>query len=288
MSSVDPAGDRDGHAGDLISAHVDGELDAATDAWVRDHLAGCAPCRAASAEAVAARDWVRGLPGVDSTSLVESLLARHRSTVRVGAAFVGMAAVVLGALALSASAIRAEVVVDIDGFVAAHVATAPTSGASSDARSGVATAVGIEAMGEVRRVDSVGRPYSAPPAMIGNRASLSRNAIFDGHDLAVVAYSDGESSVSVFQQPGILRWDLLPEGRIETVGLRRVWVLVGPAVAPTVMVAEAGDVVFTVVADDRGAAVTVIDGLPDRDRSSTWERVHDSCSRLTEVFALGG
>ena len=273
----------DGHAGDLVSAHLDGELDEATETWVRSHLEECEVCRTAADGAAAARAWVHAMPAVDSASLVEGVIARHRSVVRLGAGFVGVAAVVLGALALSSAVIRVELVPDVERLVIAH-GDGPAAG---DSVAHLA-ARGLGSIEGVRPVESIGRPYSAPPAMIGNRASLSRRAIFDGRDLVAVSYGDGASTVSVFEQPGRLRWDLLPAGHLEQLGRRQVWVLDRSGDDPTVLVTEAGHLVVTVVSDDRAAALTVIDGLPDIERESTWERIHDACSRLTEAFAVGG
>ena len=45
MTTSDAAVPADGHAGDLVSARLDGELDATTAAWVDAHLAACEPCQ---------------------------------------------------------------------------------------------------------------------------------------------------------------------------------------------------------------------------------------------------
>jgi hypothetical protein len=281
-----PPADRE-HAGDLVSAHLDGELDPATDAWVRAHLDGCASCRTAAAEARTAKEWLRSLPAIDATPLVSSLLDRHRAIIRTGAAFVSAAAVVLGALALTSAVLRPDVVPDVDALASAH----DTALSGPDRAAGVAGRVeaamvsaGMDQTG-LDRVDRVGRPYAAPPAMIGNRASLSRQGVFDGEDLTVVVYGDGETAVSVYQQPGRLDWDRLPTGTIEAVADRRVWVREAD---PTVMITEVGDLVITVVSDDRAAMRTVVDGLPERRRNTTWHRLHDASARFVEVFVLAG
>ena len=282
-------GDRpaDGHAGDLVSAFLDGELDAETEAWVRAHLETCERCRATADETAVARSWVRALPVVDSTPVVEGLLARHRTLIRVGSAFVGLAAIVLGSLALTAAVIRPPVVPQVDALVAAHVvATSEAAASGDDTGSDPWPMAGLRAMDGAHRVDSVGHPYSAPAAMIGNRARLSRRLMYDGHDLTMVVYSDGTRSVSVFQQPGRLDWSGLPAGRVEQVGARAVWER--PGDSPTVMVTEMGHLVVTVVAPDRAAALTVIDGLGETRRGSVWDHVHDACSRFTDVFAIEG
>lgn len=256
----------DGHAGDLVSALLDGELDEQTTEWVQAHLASCERCRAAADDAEAARSWLRAAPTVDASPVVESVIARRRRLVGTGLAFVGVAAVALAALALTSAVIHPTVVPDVDDLVATHESSAH------------------ERMEGVQSVEEAGGPYATPPGMEGTRVSLSRLAVFDGRDLTTVVYADRESEVSVFQQPGHVDWDGLPPGRADRIGGRTVWVRPG---SPVVVVTEVGDLVVTVVADRDEAAHAVVAGLPEPTRSSTFDRVHDSCQRLIQVFALG-
>lgn len=276
----------DGHVGDLVSAHLDGELDAETTAWVRDHLDGCAPCRVLAAETETARAWLRSLPGVDATPVVEQLLARHRATIRAGAVFVGLAAVVMGSLALTAAVIRSDVVPDVDALVAAHVAASDTD----DSDGAVEVRFDLERMSGAKGVGRVGTPYMAPMAMGVDRETLSRRAVYDGDDLTVVVYDTGSAVVSVFQQPGRLDWGGMPPGRIGDHGGRTVW---SPAARsggrePAVLVAQIGHLVVTAVSDDPDAAAAVVAALPEGHRDSSWDRLHDACSRFTAVFTLRG
>ena len=268
----------DGHAGDLVSAWLDGELDPATTTWVDEHLAGCDPCRAAADEARLARQWVRSLPSVDGSEVVSGFLGRHRAMIRTGTTLVGVAAVALGAIALSSAVLHPEVVPEIDALVDAHLAAhdAPAEPHTAMAESGA------DGLSGVRVVQHVAGHYAAPAAVLGNRARLSRRAMFDGDDVTVVVYGDGRSSVSVFEQPGWLEWDALPEGAIRWIGERRVWERDG---SPAVLVAEVGGLVVTLVSDDRAAMTTVVDALPEKHRGSTWDRLHDACARFTETFA---
>ena len=275
MSTGIPDG---GHAGDLVSARLDGELDPETTQWVDEHLAGCEPCRAAADEAGLARRWVRSLPSIDGTEVVSGFLGRHRSMIRTGTTFVGVAAVALGAIAMSSAVLYPEVVPEIDALVDAHLAA---HDAPAERHTAIA-ASGADGLSGVREVQTVAGYYAAPAAVLGNRARLSRRAMFDGDDVTVVVYGDGRSSVSVFEQPGRLEWDELPDGAIRRIGERQVWERRG---SPAVLVAEVGGLVVTVVSDDRAAMTTVVDALPEKRRGSTWDRLHDACARFTATFA---
>ncbi len=257
-------GDR--HADELLSAHLDAELDPATEAWVESHLATCETCRDAAGVLAEARSLVRSLPPVESRGVVERFLARHRRAIRTGAGFVGVAAVMLGALALTAAVQQPEVVPDLDALTAAHLRAMHGQ------------------MDGMHAVDDAGGGYAAPPGLIGNRVRLSRHAIYDGSDITAVLYRDAGVSVSVFEQPGSLDWGRLPAGRREQLNGHVVW---WGRAAPPVAVTELGDLVVTVVSEDRSAVLTALAGLPERHRSSRWDRLHDACQRFTEVFTLG-
>lgn len=277
------------HADDLISAHLDGELDAETTAWVESHLAGCAGCRRAAGEAELARSWVRGLPDVDGSPVVQRFLARHRAVIRTGAAFVGAAAVALAALALTSAVLHPDVLPPVDVLADTHRVAVGAADAGED-MSTVLERSGSEQMAGMRPVAGVGRPYSAPSALLGQSGSgdlarLQRYSVLDGDDLTLVMYRDGRSAVSVFEQPGRLEWHRLRGGAVESIAERRVWVRSG---SPVVMVTEIGDVVVTVVSDDRAAATTALGGLPEERRGSTMDRLHDACVRFTRTFAVGG
>jgi hypothetical protein len=254
-----------GHPDDLLSAHVDGELDPATDAWVVDHLGGCPPCRRAADELTEARALLRALPGVDASPLVEGFLARHRRAIRLGAAFVGLAALLLTALGATAATERRPLVPDVDALAANHEEEAHADMGGMERRTKAA--------------------YGAPPGLIGSAVSLGRHEMWDGTDLAATVYKDGDLDVSVYQQPGRLDWERLPPGEVVPIGSADVWF--GPG-HPVVAVTQRGDVVVTVVSDDRAAVLTAVAGMPEWRRRATWDRVHDACQRLVRVFALDG
>lgn len=255
----------DGHADELLSAHLDRELDPRTDAWVVQHVEACEPCRLTAEHLAETRSLLRELPPVDGTLVIEGFLARHRRAIRTGAAFVGVAALVLLLAGLTTATAYRSVVPDVEGLAAGHERSAPGQ---------------VEPMQRRARAT-----YAAPPGLMGSALSLSRHETWDGTDVAAVVYRDGDLDVSVYQEPGRVDWDGLPPGEIERIGDGDVWF--GPG-RPVVAVAQRGDLVVTVVSDDRRAVLTAVAGLPDWNRDGTWDRVHDACQRLVRVFALGG
>lgn len=253
------------HPDEELSALADGELDPATEAWVAEHLAGCARCRQTSVELAEARSMLRGLPPVDAGPVIEGFLARHRRIVRIGAGFVAVAGVVLAVIGFTLATEHQRLVPDVDALAAGHVEQAHGEMADMEPR--------------------VRSAYVAPPGLIGTAVQLSRQEVWDGTDLAAVVYRDGPVDVSVYQQPGRLDWDGLPSGEVVMVGDRAAWFGTG---SPVVAVTQRGDLVVTVVSADRPAVLTAVAGMPEWRRRSTWDRVHDACQRLVRVFALEG
>lgn len=253
------------HPDDLLSGHVDGELAPDVDQAVRAHLDGCPACREADADLRGARAALRSLPTVDAAPVVDGFLARHRAVVRLGAAFVGVAALALLVVGLNAATHRPAIVPDVAALVAAHRTAAPDEVADMDREASAS--------------------YGAPPGLIGSARRLSRHEAYDGTDVAAAVYRDGDVRLTVFQQPGRLDWDRLPAGATEEVGVQRVWFRAG---SPVVAVAEKGDLVVTVVSEDRAAVLTAVGGLPSWERRTSWDRVHDACQRFARVFTLDG
>lgn len=257
----------DGHAGDLVSARLDGELDAATAAWVDRHLASCEACADVAGAVRVAREWMRSAPAVDASPVVSSVIARRRRAIGNGLVFVGLALSVLGLLAITSSVTHPRVVPDVDEFVAAHERSSH------------------DESGEMRAVDDVPSIYATPIVLGATPTPLERRAVYDGADLTVAVYEDDADRVTVYQQPGRLDWDALPPGERTEVAGRPAWYRPG---RPTVVVAEVGDLTVTLVADHLEQVERAVSELGAPTRTSTFDRVHDSCQRLLEVFALDG
>ena len=117
------------HAGDLLSALLDGELDPAEEAQVRTHLSACDACRREFDVVSQARRLVRDLPPVEPAF---GFLQRLRRPARrwAHAAVASLAAGAAASVAVVALAAPRESPVSphVARFVDVHAASASTSG----------------------------------------------------------------------------------------------------------------------------------------------------------------
>lgn len=114
----------DGHLGELLSAYLDGELSAAEQRRVSDHIVSCARCRGELHDLDRARIAIRSLPGVDTGQLdqVPALPSPRRSRLAV-AGSIGIAAAVALFVALSLGG-QPEPAFSLDDLGNHHIARA--------------------------------------------------------------------------------------------------------------------------------------------------------------------
>ena len=114
----------DGHLGELLSAYLDGELSAAEQRRVSDHIVSCARCRGELHDLDRARIAIRSLPGVDTGQLdqVPALPSPRRSRLVV-AGSIGIAAAVALFFALSLGG-QPEPAFSLDDLGNHHIARA--------------------------------------------------------------------------------------------------------------------------------------------------------------------
>ena len=114
----------DGHLGVLLSAYLDGELSAAEQRRVSDHIVSCARCRGELHDLDRARIAIRSLPGVDTGQLdqVPALPSPRRSRLVV-AGSIGIAAAVALFFALSLGG-QPEPAFSLDDLGNHHIARA--------------------------------------------------------------------------------------------------------------------------------------------------------------------
>jgi hypothetical protein len=94
----------EGHPGDLLSAHLDGELPPEVEARVDAHLEACADCRAEFDDLDAARSTLRSLPTVPAPAgLVTGIVRARQRASRRGVALALVAASLAVVVGLAAT-----------------------------------------------------------------------------------------------------------------------------------------------------------------------------------------
>lgn len=114
----------DGHLGDQLSSYLDGELSAAEQRKISDHVINCADCRAELHDLDRARIAVRALPGVETGQFDKiPVLPRspRRRAVAVGS--IGIAAAVAVILGLAFGG-QQQPSFSLDDLTAQHIARA--------------------------------------------------------------------------------------------------------------------------------------------------------------------
>ena len=100
----EPVGPGDGHPGDLLSAHLDGELPPEAEDRVDEHLEGCGACRAELDDLAAARRTLRSLPPVPAPAgLVGGIVRARQRASRRGVALALVAASLAVVVGLAAT-----------------------------------------------------------------------------------------------------------------------------------------------------------------------------------------
>jgi len=119
-----------GHAGDSLSALLDGELSPAEEAAVQAHLVACMVCRHEMERVGLARRWIRALPPVDPPfGLYERMLVAYKpGRRRLAMAFVGAAAAVAAVLVSVAPAPPPAVDPAVATLIEAHATSASVEG----------------------------------------------------------------------------------------------------------------------------------------------------------------
>jgi hypothetical protein len=248
------------HAGDALSALVDGELDPDEDATVRSHVAECSRCAEELAAVRRSRRLVRLLPGVEVPDDVTArLLAVEGPDAGRRAALVAQRRRLATAVAVAASVAALALVggpadpgpglvsASLTGAVEAHADTLQSGllGAlgPTDAPEGSATTAPPVPVERLRA------PYRAPMALDGGYRLVQ---VFPFRDGLQLVYQRGPYSLSVFELEGSLDHDALPrDGHWVREGGEPVFdIPAGPG--QTLVVLDRSDLTVTVVGDAPG------------------------------------
>jgi anti-sigma factor RsiW len=243
-----------GHAGDLLSALLDDELDPAQQAAVGAHLRTCPNCAAEFERVTTAREAIRALPWLDLPRPVVVRMRGRRRRLLAPAAFVSAAAV---------SFVLFNVVA-ADRHVTPPVTTFVLSSAVQNT-SGAAPAPSAE--------------NKAPAALAHG---YERVGAWRADDYVQVVYSDGFRALSVFEQPGRLSAERLPvRGDIVPVGAGQGRELDWQG--EWLVVWQSGPTTYTVVcAGGRQEALDVARSVPPEGRPPVWQRAKKAARRLLE------
>ncbi|MEZ5145128.1 MAG: hypothetical protein R2726_21850 [Acidimicrobiales bacterium] len=296
--------------GAQLSALLDGELGPDEEAEVRAWLERTPEAQAELAELAEVRSWLRELPPVDPPfGFYERQLrrgrrdrdrGRGRGRGQGGLGLVAAAAAVVLALVLVVGVTPpAEAMVPpVDRYTARHEAMAasstpapsPGSGTTGTTLTSVApasTPAGSSAAGYERVDDAVLVADEArAPATLG--PDLVRKAAWRGPEGVLhVVYTSGPAMVSVYEEPGMVSWERLPDAgrRVQLAQAPAWWMRSGPT---EIVVVEKQGTVFTVVAAlPHDEVIAVADRLPMPSTPTFTERLQRAAEDCARRFGLG-
>jgi hypothetical protein len=293
---VEPPGADDPR--ELLSAWLDGELTPDEESRVAALLETDADARAELSGLRAARAMVRELPPVEPPfGFYERMLrsgepiarrddralgsrrSRRRSGGLAGLAVAAVAASFVLLAGLTPAVDR--LVPPVEAFAARHeqMAVAPDLGSTIPTGSDV-EAPGASAFAALPadRLDSMA------PAEVDD---YRRVAGYHSSDVVHLIYSNGRFVVSVYEQPGSVRWSALPEGDRMTVGADPAWATKWGE--GEILVIERRSMVFTLVATaphDEMMEVAALMPAPEQD-VGVEQRLRRACEQVVDSFGLG-
>jgi hypothetical protein len=251
------------HAGDALSALVDGELDAAEADAVRAHVGACTDCAEELEVVRRSRRVVRLLPAVDVPGDVTTRLLAldqgdgRRTVVPVAAQRRRLAAAVAVAASVAALALVGApepgpqpVAASLTGAVEAHASTLQAGllgalGPTDEAGSSATTAPPMP-------VDGLRPPYRAPVTLDGGYRLVQAFRHADGLQLL---YQRGPYSLSLFELEGSLDTEALPaDGTWVRDGGEAAW-RTTDGVGRTLVLLDRPGMTVTAVGDGRGDEV---------------------------------
>ena len=251
------------HAGDLLSALLDGQLAEDEASSVRAHVATCEACTRELDDVREARRLVRELPAVEPPAgFLESLLSDEPVVVPIaGRSRRRRLLPAIGAVAAAAAAVGVIVVVtdddgaatlqpDVEIAIERHDETVEAL-ENGPVRGGSATTAPQQPLHDIHA------PLDAPEELAGyelDDAYVIRNGVH-------LLYLQGTSRVSVIEREGEPDWDALPEGgtAIEIDG-HRAWRWDDRPNGVLVII-DGDGLVVTVVGDDADDVLAVAAAL---------------------------
>jgi hypothetical protein len=272
------------HAGDALSALLDGELTDVEAADVRAHVAGCAECSAELEGAREAREMLRGLPAVDppagwieelvSDGKVVALAPRRRlaMTTMITSVAAGLLLLVLAGNQIGLPEHDPRVAT----AVGVHESSADGLAGSLDpSRAGGGDPTAEAAL--QRALDRIAAPFVAPRELAGY---VLVEATFPDDSVHLV-YGKGGHALSLFERRGSVDFDALTHGERRDIAGHAAWQSDDGAV----VVVDDDEITFTIVGDEGDAVLDVAGALPSSADASITERVTRAVADALELLS---
>jgi len=267
------------HPEELLSAYLDDELTPLEQSQVEAHLASCASCRADLDDEREIRSAVRGLPAVDPPSGFYERILRdgpsdpaqpEKRRFRFGLAnlLATAAAWLLVLVVANFNSSGGSVNPSPQGYVAAHASLLPGLGGSSASK------------------DKAQR-YDVPDRLAGTYDLVGEQNSRYGPQLI---YSNGETYLSVFVQPGHLNESALPrDAKAVEVSGSPAWSVPSADGSETIFLERPGVVVIIVGPAQDEAASDMASAGPRADGSeSLVDRLRGAAEGLLQTFGFQG
>lgn len=307
--------DESEHPGDLLSALLDGELEALERDLVQEHLVVCSLCGAEIDEIRAARRAVRLLPGItppvsfihhlvsmeqlpDEGTVVDLDPARRRlrnGRLPVVNAAAAVAMVILVALIATRPNSNTPTQVPIASQQhASAVAALVSSGAMRQdtapfemPNESPAAVMPTPTTSPTIDVENLPEPFNASETLAGGYELVE---VFDLPEGIHLMYQKDGFVLSIFEEIGRLDQSLLPDGATKTrLGDDDAWLWDGPVIQGRVVVTEHHGVVVTAIGDEPGEAVLeAVRSLPNPQSPSNVRRLQRLTDRVLESLHLTG
>ncbi len=267
------------HPGDLLSAYADGELTEAERATVDAHLESCPTCGRELEATRRAKEWVSGLPEVQTPfGFFERMLLdpsgprrrRDRWVIRAGAVSLAATAsiwlAVVGLTGLTGN--RSGGLPALNSLVSLHEESTPPDTSADEAAQ--------------HQTEQEAAALGLPPSM----GSYRLQSLTDVGQPQQATYTSGDEVLSAFVFVGYdIREDRLPAGsRGWLLSSGRAWIV--PADPSPVVLAQVGANVVVLVGPE--PAPSMADDLESRRPDpSLMDRVQGAGEGLLEAFGFG-
>ncbi len=270
------------HLGDDVAAFVDGQLSSESARAVESHVEECETCRHAVRQQQQLKSRMRGVghpePPAHLVASLSTMPAAPPPHPPWWSRLLGSASFAVGSVLLGAS----MAVVAVAYAVSPTEETADRVAPPFDRFAATFTGSGVQPIGSLTvsamaELDEHGWPCHT---MLGDRLTRVAGWYENGGGTVALVYSDGSSSLRLFEQGGSLDPAALDGFARRTLADRSVWVRES---RPRVVTWHADGLVYTIVTelDDRRLAAAIADLPRPTPEPDPIERVGDGLTRMS-------